>query len=94
MKNLKKEDYITKYEVKQKMINGNPAIRTIDAYKCLEDYKNDYVNGFIEFLSQRYKGINKDNIMFEKKYYEQQFEKSSALLDAISEEKPPQQLKQ
>jgi len=87
MKNLKKEDYIVRHEIKQNVINGNPAIRTIDAYKCLEDYKNDYVNGFIDFLSQRYKGIKKDNIMFEKQYYEQMYEKSSDLLNSMSKPK-------
>lgn len=84
MKNLKKEEYITKFEIKQNVINGNPAIRTIDAYKCLEEYKEDYVNNFIEFLSQRYKGIKKDNLMHEKRYFEQLYEKSSENLDYLT----------
>lgn len=84
MKNIKKEEYITKYEIKQNIINGNPAMRTIDAYKCLEEYKNDYVDSFIDYLSQRYRGIKKDNIMAEKLYFERLYEKSSELIDNVS----------
>jgi uncharacterized protein (UPF0305 family) len=86
MKDIKKEEYITKFEIKQNVINGNPAIRTIDAYKCLDEYKNDYVDNFIDFLSQRYKGIKKDNLLHEKIYFESLYEKSSELLNKLSKE--------